>query len=121
MPVTHGTCSAYTNGCRCDQCRRANATYQDSWRRKQRAIPAWAHGRESTYTNYACRCNLCKAANSEARQARYQRKKLFTRDYEFCGLPPLAADEDGAIGMANLGEEISKSGCAGHEEVTRCR
>ena len=33
MSKTHGTRYAYTTGCRCDECRKANNTYMASYRR----------------------------------------------------------------------------------------
>jgi hypothetical protein len=38
-------------------------------------MPESAHGKESGYTNYACRCELCSNAAYEARKARRDAKK----------------------------------------------
>lgn len=66
--TVHGRRSTYVGGCRCDECRRANADYQ--WalgRRRRRALAAdpsiVEHGTPSTYTNWGCRCDECRAAN----------------------------------------------------------
>lgn len=61
----HGTRARYSRGCRCDQCRGANAAY-DRELRARAGLPE--HGKRSTYTK-GCRCDPCRAANTE-----YQRK-----------------------------------------------
>ena len=33
--LTHGTRSAYNNGCRCEDCAKANREYAKLWKRKQ--------------------------------------------------------------------------------------
>lgn len=58
--MTHGTRSNYRNGCRCDQCRAANAAY-DRERRARAGLPN--HGKRSTYIA-GCRCDACKEANN---------------------------------------------------------
>lgn len=66
--------TAYTNGCRCDICKRAKADYTAN--RRAEAIrtpdlvitdPAVTHGRRSTYDERGCRCDPCVTAYKESR------------------------------------------------------
>ena len=41
MSKTHGTRYAYTSGCRCTECRKANNTYMIQYYRKKNASPSW--------------------------------------------------------------------------------
>lgn len=60
---SHGKRSAYREGCRCDACRKANNAYHLARRAaRSGAVPASAHGKASTYTNYLCRCAACRKA-----------------------------------------------------------
>jgi hypothetical protein len=72
----HGTPNAYVNyGCRCAECRAANAARQADARRRRAATGSMRHGKVSTYDNYLCRCAKCYAAKSaENAAARAQRK-----------------------------------------------
>lgn len=48
MSKTHGTRYAYNSGCRCDECRSANAAYMAQYRREvstQNTHPAWRSNR----------------------------------------------------------------------------
>lgn len=66
MTQTHGLAGTYRSGCRCDECRKAN-TERCRISREQRARrtpPLEAHGKAATYSNWACRCDPCKAAHS---------------------------------------------------------
>lgn len=65
MTADHGTRARYHRGCRCDQCRAANAAY-DRELRARAGLPV--HGKRGTYTS-GCRCEPCTEANRE-----YQRK-----------------------------------------------
>lgn len=60
MMPDHGTRRHYGRGCRCDQCRGANAAY-DRELRARAGLPA--HGTRSTYTG-GCRCDPCREANT---------------------------------------------------------
>lgn len=68
----HGTRSRYTHGCRCDECRKANAEYQrriTRARRDKAERDADGHviGKPysgTTYVNWMCRCDICTALNS---------------------------------------------------------
>src|SRR3546814_284932 len=64
----HGHPSKYAQGCRCTDCRAANATRCTKQRRRRAANPEAAdragHGKKSTYANYACRCEPCTKANT---------------------------------------------------------
>jgi hypothetical protein len=73
----HGTVSRYEQGCRCDVCREAATIRSREWRARARKDPAAAdragHGRASTYKNYSCRCDPCRAAHSAVLAARRER------------------------------------------------
>ena len=67
---THNA-GGYTNhGCRCPDCRAAHAAYVSAARARRIAngAPTTAHGKPSTFDNYACRCDLCVAAKRASRQ-----------------------------------------------------
>lgn len=65
-PAQHGEFRMYRQGCKCAECRRANAIHQ---RRLQGRTPL-NHG-ASGYANYGCRCEECRAGAREAgRRAR---------------------------------------------------
>lgn len=82
----HGTYARYKCGCRCDECRRANATYNSRYtaaaRKRNLArrtfvagrwiapVPESRHGRVSTYNNHGCRCLSCTIAMREDYRAR---------------------------------------------------
>lgn len=66
MSAVHGTRARYCRGCRCEQCRAANAAY-DRALRARAGLPA--HGKRSTYTQ-GCRCDECRAANTAYHRAR---------------------------------------------------
>lgn len=68
MPVMtrHGY-GAYTNGCRCEVCRRAKAAYM----RLKRAAEPTGHVEGIThgyagYQDYKCRCDICRTAKYRA-------------------------------------------------------
>lgn len=65
-PSTHGTISAYANGCRCEPCRDAGKAFRAG-------VPA-DYKRHGTLTGYThgCRCQDCKQA---ARDYRARKKK----------------------------------------------
>lgn len=61
----HGTRNGYVNlGCRCTDCRRANAVGVAKRRTERRRsnIPV-PHGTENGYMNYRCRCDACRVAH----------------------------------------------------------
>lgn len=64
----HGDYRTYAKGCRCTDCRAANAKRQRGQQRRRVADPEAAdragHGNASTYQNYGCRCRPCTEANS---------------------------------------------------------
>ncbi|MFI2426554.1 hypothetical protein ACH5A7_21070 [Streptomyces sp. NPDC018955] len=76
----HGRASTYKSGCRCTECREANRVYQAASNKRRAADPALAdragHGRASTYINYACRCDACKAANSQRLREQRERRAI---------------------------------------------
>jgi hypothetical protein len=61
----HGKPTGYAQGCRCGRCIEANreSARQRSQERATRQDQA-VHGRASTYQNWGCRCDPCKAAHS---------------------------------------------------------
>lgn len=83
MSRRHGLASTYRHGCRCDECRRANADYQrpsgasGAHRARNLArrtfvagrwiapLPEAQHGTNDAYVRHGCRCISCTRANSE--------------------------------------------------------
>lgn len=45
MSKTHGTRYAYTTGCRCNECRKANNTYMTHYRRDTTKPTSWRNNR----------------------------------------------------------------------------
>ena len=45
MSKTHGTRYAYTSGCRCKDCRKANNTYMANYRRNKTKPTSWRNNR----------------------------------------------------------------------------
>jgi hypothetical protein len=72
--VKHGVYSTYVNkGCRCSQCRAANAAYHRDHRRGAylrmvRGEVSPEHGHYATYINFMCRCDECRAAKRAYRK-----------------------------------------------------
>lgn len=67
----HGKRSGYKQGCREACCRRANSAAQAKRRNRIKdrvvVIPAdMEHGKDSTYTNWICRCGPCTQAHTDA-------------------------------------------------------
>lgn len=65
----HGRKTTYNQGCRCDECRAANAEYTQKFianHRGQLPDGDQRHGTTGGYSNYSCRCGPCTAANSAA-------------------------------------------------------
>ena len=46
MSKTHGTRYAYTSGCRCEECRKANNTYMARYRRDKPTSTFWRNNRQ---------------------------------------------------------------------------
>ena len=76
----HGTGYRYRRGCHCDLCTEAMRTQQVRWREDRHGREPPQHGTESSYKNWGCRCDPCKAAgsvsNRRGRLARQQRQAL---------------------------------------------
>jgi len=80
----HGTINGYNNyKCRCPMCKQAWADYMrdlnhrrgrhqpmEQYLQELRDRPLPAHGTESRYIKYKCRCNECRYAAMVARAAR---------------------------------------------------
>lgn len=67
-PAEHGTLKEYRRGCRCDDCRAANAARARQWSGAKPFQPA-GHGSASRY-HAGCRCDECRAAKAAERRAR---------------------------------------------------
>lgn len=70
----HGTIARYRSrihGCRCEECRRANAEHQNRLRGEEPPN----HGTYSGYINYGCRCKACKEAHRATVRARRATKR----------------------------------------------
>lgn len=71
-----GSMTKYRNGCRCEDCRKANAAHarkeRARWRERGQLPASGAHN-VSTYRNYGCRCDVCKAAMKAKNARRYQK------------------------------------------------
>lgn len=78
VAVGHGSKRSYDAGCRCLKCRSANNKYhalKRADRASRREGADLAHGLESTYTNWGCRCAECAAAWSLACKNRKRYKQ----------------------------------------------
>ena len=76
----HGTGYSYNEGCRCDDCRAANARRTAVQRRERNrkmrvGLASPPHGHASTYLNYDYRCEPCKQAHSVALAKRRAKKQ----------------------------------------------
>jgi hypothetical protein len=76
---SHGRPATYRDGCRCEECRAANAARHKAWRRRTCRNPASAdragHGKASTYNNHGCRCTGCTDAHM-ARITEYRQRRV---------------------------------------------
>lgn len=72
LNVEHGSFRGYQKGCRCEKCRLANSErhYRNKERRTQRLAELRVHGTTSSYTNWNCRCDLCREAWLEHMETR---------------------------------------------------
>jgi len=109
-PITHGP-SGYGRGCKCEICLAGHAWYQRESKREKKLLGLLPddprHGKPSTYQNYSCRCDACKAAwakhHSERRhQARYKYgvseadlRGIWIRQNRSCGIcaEPISWDD----------------------------
>jgi hypothetical protein len=68
--------NAYANGCRCAGCREENRLYHAAQRRDRAVVPVpeHVHGRNG-YSNYGCRCAVCKAAQAVKNAKNYVARK----------------------------------------------
>lgn len=75
----HGAVRSYQNGCRCTDCKAANATSQRNRRQRAATDPTRAdkagHGKASTYRNHGCRCEACTAASTSYQNDYYERRQ----------------------------------------------
>lgn len=68
-PDQHGTRTGYYYGCRCADCRSANAANSRANRAMGRTVRPDQHGTLTGY-EYGCRCQRCKDAKAAATRAR---------------------------------------------------
>jgi hypothetical protein len=75
----HGTHTKYLRGCRCEECRRANAARYAAGRSARVEVGIGPgdkrHGRASTAINWGCRCEQCLAALSAKNAADARRRR----------------------------------------------
>lgn len=71
----HGTTNRYTQGCRCEECRRAKTQHDHAGRRARAASGRIPHGTANGYQNWLCRCDACKAAHAESKRAYWRRRR----------------------------------------------
>lgn len=63
--ICRATYNSYLRGCRCAECKSANAAYQRERRKIRKASIAgdeWWHGTSGGATNHACHCERCVRA-----------------------------------------------------------
>jgi hypothetical protein len=77
-----GTIKEYRAGCRCAECRKANNAMQLAWRTKNlgrdpMTIPHGSYG----YTNYGCRCDICRESHRLAIAKHVQENPEIRRSY----------------------------------------
>ncbi|MDG4763619.1 very short patch repair endonuclease [Solwaraspora sp. WMMD406] len=75
--ASHGTVSAYRgSGCRCQECKSANAVYQRQLRNKYRSEGGRGqHGTDYRYRT-GCRCDACRSAHAAEDRAYRERRRL---------------------------------------------
>jgi plasmid replication initiation protein len=74
--MPHGTVSRYSNGgCRCSECRRANAaSHRDLMERYKAEGGRGEHGTSYRYDT-GCRCDACRKAHNEKSRAQKKRAR----------------------------------------------
>lgn len=107
-PERHGcgTPAAYARGCRCGDCRQANA------RAHQKAVTKMCsvglpdgdkrHGTYSGYTQWGCRCDACRRVNTERSNA------YLTRSFGSPATRLWSADEDDMVRAGRPALEIAQ-------------
>ena len=83
LPIAHGTYAGYTGGCRCDQCRAANATYGRKYRESSNYQLRESRARRRALTN------LAHAHPDEFAE-------LLNNERSKNGLPPVGSDGRGS-------------------------
>jgi hypothetical protein len=80
----HGRRGTYIKGCRCEACNQANRDGANIGRysRAGRTPPPDSHGKATTYTNWHCRCDPCKAAQSQVNRAYHAAHREQARAYD---------------------------------------
>jgi hypothetical protein len=78
VPLSHGSATSYNRGCPCDLCKAKNTARNTTLRTRRMAqrvlingrlvapLPPEKHGKQSTYSNWGCRCIPCTDANTIA-------------------------------------------------------
>lgn len=76
---SHGTPSTYASGCRCSVCRDAHRRRMKQWKNSAAEIASSDPSRVphglAGYSNWRCRCPVCKAAGSAANRRQRLRRK----------------------------------------------
>ena len=70
--------STYNEGCRCERCKSAAASYQRQRRQANAGgglVPEHAHGSANGYTYWGCRCIACGDAYGAKMREFYSRRK----------------------------------------------
>lgn len=120
MARTHGTPSCYQSGCRCEQCRKANAEktrLRRAARKREGRVPA-KHG-ETGYGNYGCRCTVCVSAWRDRCRVSYEAERVRIEQRRSDGVTP---PEHGVNGYRSWGCRCEVCVSAAREysaEVTR--
>lgn len=69
--IKHGTTGGYTNrGCRCQECRDAQAAYSRAYKARRKAAGDFDHGTITAYASWGCRCRSCSQAMTRYQQDR---------------------------------------------------
>lgn len=72
---THGTDTAWREGCRCEPCGKAHTrAYNAKWFQRAQTRTPPTHGLNG-YKNYGCRCEVCGEAGSAYNRANYLARK----------------------------------------------
>lgn len=86
-PTTHGTRTNYNRGCRCEECFEAQSTHNKEGKKRlaeefKAGVREITHGTISSFVNYQCRCELCRAAYRAGWNRQYHnRKQGYVREY----------------------------------------
>ena len=79
--IEHGTRAMYQKGCRCQECKSAQARGAHEYREKRKAQGAQnpeliPHGTYSGYITWCCRCEECSTVHREYQRERARNGKI---------------------------------------------